>query len=619
MPTISKKDWEENREKFMTERDIREINTNIDTLLMNKGNMGDLYARWEDEETAYKGDQEKISNRPNSRVNIINANVEGQVSSLIEQNIAVVTKGESPTDGEFAKWARVGLDWSLRKNKIKRILDVHERRRLKFGTGIFKVYFDENALGGFGLATIKAPPLNKVYIDGKIKDILRYQEAEYIAEEVTLSKTQMIELYGEEKANAVNYGASYIEDTAVFGETYTNDDQTATTVIMWVERCEGRLRMREFSGCGVLLYDSHKEGTRKDNQKGKEYKHVSYYKYVNDKYPYFFTSLYVEEGSMYGFGDCKLLLPIQNMINDLYDKIRMNARPNLILFDPSSEVDLTDFDDNSLEPRPAMLDKKTVEVVQWGQVNPALWNLLSAMHQEAQRVTRYSELMMGQSKSADTATEAAIQQQQGNATTDHKKTMLQETLVEVCEYMLGLMMQFYQGAKAFRVDEDKEEFEWIDFRKLSNVPVMKPATESYMREFKKKNPDSDKPKWEIISDKNGRPKTKQVELDIEINIGAGLPKNKTFLWRMMERLASMQVLDEYGQPKGLVSYEEMRKLMSDLLGLPIMEDDQKPRQPIQQPMSFSPLQENINADNPLTTQGKPTLSAIQGGVVRGDY
>jgi len=573
------------REDYMTEEEMKDIDCKISKLMNNRGYMGDLYSRWEDEETVYKGDQEKVANRPNTRVNIVNANIEGQVSALVEQNLAVTATGESPADSHFAEWARIGLEWSFRKNRIKRVLEVHERRRIKFGAGLFKVYFDEDAINGFGLAKVCCPPLTKIFIDNKVKDALRFQEAEYVAETIRLSKTQFIDMYGEEKGNAVDYGGLFIEDNTTFKEDYTLDDEDGATLIQWYERHKGNLRLLEFTADGLLLYDSHKDGKRTDNQRDKKYNHKSLYKFVCDKYPYFFTPLYPEEGTLWGFGDIKLLKPIQDMINDLYDKIRMVARPNLILFDPSSEVDLEDFDENSLEPRPARLDKKTVEVVQWGQVNPALWQLLSSMHQEAQRVTRFSDLMLGQGRSTETATQAVIQQNQGNATTDHKKLMLEETLVEVCEYMLGLMMEMYKGAKAFRIADDKDEYKWIDFRQLTKVPAMKQATTTFRKLYNEKRKEdgsyTEDPKWEIITDDSDNPLTKNIDLDLQITIGAGLPKNKSFLWLMIERLASIVVVDQTGQQKNLISYEELRRFINEYLGLPI---DEKAIQDVTQPV-----------------------------------
>jgi hypothetical protein len=65
--------------------------------------MQDLYSEWEKWETAYKGDQAKETNRPNTRINITNANIEGQISAMIDQNLSITTIPQSPNDEAYSK------------------------------------------------------------------------------------------------------------------------------------------------------------------------------------------------------------------------------------------------------------------------------------------------------------------------------------------------------------------------------------------------------------------------------------------------------------------------------------------------------------------------------------
>lgn len=631
---IKKEEKDTKRQDLMTQEEMTEINDIISKLMQNVGEMGEKYSEWSRIETAYMGEQPTEKGRPNTRVNIMNANIEGQISGIIDQNIAISARGESPSDQHYSEFARVILEWTFRKNYIKKVLEQHERRRIKFGAGIFKVHFDPDAINGFGLSKITCVPLNKFLIDTKIKDSLRFQEAEYQGEPIRMSKSQIIEMYGEEKAAAVDYGNFTIENTTVFKESQTTDDLDGATIIQYWDKHKGILRLREFSACGVLLYDSHKTGDRKENQKNNKYDHKPYYKYVNNKYPYFFTGLYPIEGNLWGFGDGKLLEALNDLLNDFYDKIRIAARPNLILFDPMSEVDLADFDDNSFEPRPADLrGGQTVESVPWGVANDSWWRMIAAIHQEAQRVTRFSDLMTGQnSSSANTATEATIQQQQGNSATDQKKQILQITLQEVCEYIIGVSMESYTEAKAFRLTEDKEDYIWIDPREFTKVPAMKPATMDFITKYRAgqeaNGVEKDVPKWELLTDeKTGEPMTKNVDLDVEINVGAGLPKNKAFLWQMIEKLSTMFSIDATGMKKTVVSYEELREFIKKFVGLPLEDVEslpQPPPMPPQNPMSppqagTPPMQ---GADSALSPNGNPMMSNLaptppQGGMLGG--
>jgi hypothetical protein len=611
------------REEFMTREEINEIDENITRLNHNRGYMSQYYTRWSQEDKAYRNDQDIKPNRPNTRVGIMNAIIESQVSSLVDKNIAVMCKGEGVSDESFANWGKVGLEWTLRKNQFKKVLAVHERRRSLHGVGIFKVFFDTEAMHGFGLSKITAVPLNKIFIDTKVKDPLRFQDAEYIAETIRLSKSQVEQIYGEEKSDAIDYGNFAYEDLNTYSEEETfYDDDNAATIIQWWTKHKGILRLQEFSGCGVLLYDSHKTGNRDDNQKNNSFEHKSYYRYVNNKYPFFFTGMYPEEGSIWGIGDGTLLKPLQDMLNDLYDKIRMSARPHLILFDPNSEVDLEDFDENSLEPRPADLSRGTaVQSVPWGTINESWWRLLVQVHSEIQRVARTSYMMLGQGGGADSATEAAIQQQQGAGAIDHKKLILQETLIEMCEYILSLMMEFYTEAKTFRIHEEKKEYEWIDFRQLTNVPTMIPATDAYKSDYRKNNPGKEEPEWMVLTDENGKPMTKNVDFDIQISIGAGLPQNKAFIYQMAEKLSQLVV-----DGQNVIDYPEMRKFIKDFLGIPLSDsDDDLQQQMAQGQQGMMPGQggqpEQGAMTEGLTPNNRPQMSRLplmnEGGGLKG--
>jgi hypothetical protein len=598
------------KEEFMTDEEISEINDYIGKLNDVKGDMNDLYDEWADIEKYYQNEQEDKSDMPNTKINVMNANIEGQAAMITEQDIAIMTKGESVDDEDFAEDARIGLEWTLRKNYFKNVSRAYIRRLLKYGVGVYSLYFDEEALNKFGLVKIFPVPTNRIFIDTKIKDFLRLQEAEYIAEAITMSKTQFEDIYGEDKASVVSYGStdSVVDD--VFEIDDDTDDDSANVIKLWT-RHKGKLRLREFSGCGVLLYDSHKSGDRKTNQKDNKYTHKPYYKYVDNKYPYFMTVLYPREGNLWGYGDGKLLLPLQKLLNELYDKIRICARPNLIMFDINADAELDDFDENALTPRPfdGQASPDPVRTYPWGVINEAWWRLLMNIHEEIQRITRFSGLMMGQQRSSDTATEAAIQQQQGNMATDDKKQMIQTTLTQMMEYILALMMEFYTEGKSFRVNQEENEYKWIDFRKMSNVPVKIPASQDFVNSYMESNPLSDIPKWELLTDSKGSPIGKNVDLDIDVSIGAGLPKNKAFITKFIQDLAVVQLPDEMGQVRPAVFWKEFRDFMKKYIGLPLKDVDEIMN-------NMMPMQQGIPGQMPMAQgiPGQPVMSADAQGL-----
>lgn len=591
------------KDQLMTEEQKKLANKYIERYKNLYAENQDLFTLWDSCEAAYRGissdyyDENEIER---DAINIIHPNVEGQVSALVDQNIAAVVKGEGPSDQQFAATGKILIDWTLRKNHIKRIIRRHERRREKFGTSILKPFFDPDALRGFGLATITCPSLKRVFVDGKIKDFMRLQEGDYIIETMTKSKTWARKKYGKEKANAIFTGID--PETLEFSEKQQRDDDDSFTLLLCWSKEDGPLRMLEITGDGLLLYDSYEDENLQEEGEQKPY-------YKIDKYPYFFTPLYEIEGSLYGMGDAELLMVLQAIINDLDDQIvtgnRLNGNPRVFI-DPDSEVDIEKLTNEEGQIIPANRPRENIYVVETKPVSEAVIRRKNEVFSEAQRQTRFSDLMIGQQGTSDTATEAMIQQQQGNSAIADKKMALQDTLNEVVEYLLSLMMEHYTEAKAFRIAEDKDDFQWIDPRQLNNIPMLKPATEGFIKEFQSNNPDAEPPQWEVLKDEEGNDVTKEVEFDIEISIGAGLPKNKAFLYQLVKELAVVQV---QGVP--ILSYQEVRNFLKDYIDLPLEESEQQQAMvgPQVPGMQGGPVQPNYNVEG-MTAGGNPMLGVL---------
>ena len=603
---MAEKKQGDHRSGFMSQEEMHECDEFLGKLEMNRGEMADYYNDWDKIQEAYAMNQELEDNAPNSRVNIVCANIEGQIDGIIAQNIDVTCIGEGPSDKGFARWGEIGLDWTLRKNRIKRTLDRFIRRFKLFGHSWIKLGWDADAVKKFGLVELTCPPPQQMFVDQKITDPLHIQDADYIAEVMLRSRRWAEKEYGE-IAEAIHFGTS--DRSPIFAKEMTTDDEDAFWLVQRWFFSDGKLRMQEMSDDGVLLRDSFKKWDGKKFAKKENPK--PYYRY--NKYPYFLLACYYEEGKLLGFGDGRLLRPLQDMLNDLYDQIRRAAKPNRDLFDPNSEVDLDSIDEDD-GPIPCMNPNQNHKTVQRGNVNPALFQLVENIHREVQRVIRFSELMMGQQGMSDTATEAAIQQQQGASSLDRTKQMLEEMLVDLCVYSLDLMMEKYGAAKFFRISEDEDKFEWIDFRKLNSVPAMVPADDAYIQQFSASHPEEPKPEWMALLDEQGKEVTKSVDLDIKISIGAGLPTNKAFLYEMFEKLGSMVATGKDGVPKNVLTREEIRALAEDFLGLPL-DDEELNAIPLQMPI---PPQGSMPGAMPganvggLTPQGNPAMSALPG-------
>lgn len=644
------------RDVFMDREAQDEINWLMDTLNNETGEMQKLYAQWSLEDEAYSQTQPEGDKVPNSRVNIILPVIEGEITQIVDNNWAATATGEEPGDDLFADDALITLEWALNHNDLFKKMTVHERRRNKHGLAYIEVDYDHAFAGKLGCPKMNIVPIHEIIVDSKVKDFLRWQEQEYVARKIVYSRSYAIDTYGREKANAVSYGVDEWRDSHVFEEGFTLADEHSFTLLRVWSRLDGKLRKREISSCGLLLYDSAKEGKPKDNQKDADYTNEAMYKHVDNKYPIFITNKYTKEGRLQGFGDATILLPLQNLVNELYDKIRIQMRPNIIAVDKNSEIDISTFDEDSFEPvefdglkiggRPPIFS------IAWGAINADMFHLLQDIKLEAQRVARFNDMMTGQGKQADTATEAAIQQQQGNAHTGHEKTTIEHTLGDVCKYFVGLMMQYMTEGKAFRLFGERaknakgKKYAWVDYSKMTNVPGMVPSSQEYKDRYRKENPSMPVPEFEVLEtqgsegeegqntgtvkkvakNKKKLAQTKDLEIDINFSMGSGLPKNKAFLWQMIEKLSQMTGIDtdsEVPIPKPLLSWKEMREFIKDYMDIPIESDNdmkefmeklkEMQNKQLQEKMPQTSRQVQGGGQSPQPQQGNADQNLTQGG------
>jgi hypothetical protein len=189
--------------------------------------------------------------------------------------------------------------------------------------------------------------------------------------------------------------------------------------------------------------------------------------------------------------------------------------------------------------------------------------------------------MMGNAPGREiTATQSGIMIQQGNSGIDDKRNDISEAIADSTSYMLGLMMEFWPAAKAIRIAEDSEDTEWVDARQLRNIPAMIPTDNNFDKTWRTMHPGKPAPKYmqlesEMGTDADGvpimQPQTKRATFDVQISIGEGMPTSKLALFNIILSLSKLALPDEMtGQMRPLLSYQQVQKLVEDIVGLPIM-------------------------------------------------
>lgn len=586
-----------------------------------KSDMTDRLELWEEIHKAYKGERTDTVSYGEANpvaVNILLSQIEGQVSSMMNNNITGAYRGIGYSDQKFARTAGIVGDFILKQNDAKGLTKIAGRRYIQFGNAIVTPVWDADALNGFGMPKIEVPKLGTIFFDDKIDDIVRNtQECDYIIQEVG-SKSIMWarRKFGDDIADAIQLGNNEM------GYEYEDEDtdESFTYIRVWTRNNEQEnLQLLEISKCGVLLSESDPSSP--------------YYKHTFNRYPIFVAGLYKDESDSYYFGDGQALLPMQKLINKLYDEIILAVKfssQGRTYADPQAHLNPAEFAE--ADPSKLLYADNPLQFIKTERgtgLNEVVFNLLSQILDKVQETTRFSSLMTGNDPGRGmTATQAGIQMQQGITGIDDKKSDLSTMLGNALNYCLGLTMEFWTAAKAFRVADNEDDFEWIDTRQFTSIPEMIPASSEFIKNFSKENPkEEEKPKYmqldveddtevePVEGEEAAEPKekktkgaTKQIELDVIVNIGEGLPNNKIALYNMVLSLSQVMLIDEVtGQPRPLIGFKQFKTMVETYLGIRIedQQDENQAYNQLKQERDMLVEQMGMDPTKPLQGQQQP--------------
>jgi hypothetical protein len=557
--------WEQHlamREDLMSEEDIKLCDKYLDyfrSSWMDKDARG-LFDKWEMADLYWEGDVNlpESDDDPGSNTNIVNANVEGQVALTVENNIAVQADATEPSDVPFSEHARIIGQFIVDKNRMKKKIESVARRRKKFGNGIITVIWDPDKLDGIGLPWFKSWNPAYVFFDPNATEVDETDNGRFQIFICNKSIFWAEEMFDEDHAQAIMPGYHPIESEWLFGEKDGETDEISQDNYMHMfvfTKKKKKLRLVQMSGCGIKLWDS------------KDHPEI---KFPEGKYPTFIAPDMPREGTAHSKAGVELLFNGQDIINDLDDQIRINARLSGNIQKVVGTASGIDIDKWTNEPG---LNIPAADPDAWKMVQPPqmpqyiLDRRREALFQERQIVSRFSDQMAGiQQRGVDTATEALALQQSGLAGIDHDKTIIEETLAEALEYALELAKENWTEEQAFKITGKRNEFLWYRPSKLKNIPKLIPASEEYRRQFAHENPDAPVPEYMAATNsETGEVVTKNAKFDMTVSIGAGIPNNKAFRYTVVKE-AFVQ---------GAMDIPEYRQRLRDFGALPESEYEQE--------------------------------------------
>lgn len=517
-----------------------------------------VYKDMEIAEAYWSGEFINKTSETSANTNIINNNIETQVADLMDQNIDIEPKPYDPSDTPYIPRVRTIGERILDANKMPLKMQRIVRRFKKFGSSWIRVLFNPEMLEGLGCPEITSVSPANIYPDASITNVDDIHKGRYFIEAYPASTYWAEQTFGMKKASAIYPGYKpYSQDIGILDR-----DEVDTTgenymhILYWCKyedkkTGEKKLRLIQCSGCGVILRDS----LDFENERGIDI----FPKKDNLNYPYWNVNDMERENSLWGKTNASLLYPVQDIIDELDNSILANARQvgnpiKLVLTGSGIEPDSIDNTEGQVIP--TNIANGLTHVAPPDMPQYVVNRRREALESERVIVSRVSDQSAGiKQHGVDTATESLALQQNSMKSVDATKTVLQIVLADVLMYCIELAIEYWDKEMFFETGEN--QFDYFNPSDLKHIPVLVPADETYKKAFKHANKDKEPPEYMQSKDK-----FRKLKVIMNLNIGAGLPKNKSLMYNIIKETFINNAM----------SQDEYRRRLEEYVGLPYDEE-----------------------------------------------
>jgi len=511
---------------------------------------------------------------PASQTNIIHRVIESQISDLVDKPYSSSAKGWEPGDDMFAQQAQNIIDFVLYRNKFKEKVNISEHDRLELGSTIIKVWFDPDELDGKGLPVFETVLPSNFFPDPKVTHPHNLQKAEFIihATPKPLSWFRKNFKRGKyvQRQVAIPYNPQEVFTDDRADEVHTSTSQKALLIECYLRDENGEVYCLHVAN-DILLEDSRK------TLKGKKLQR-------RNLYPFVMINCYPRRGTIWGMGDVELLIPTQDLINELDDQMRMVMRqsgnPQIVVgIGAGKGFDMRKWT-NKPGLRIPMRDHSAWAIVPPQSISSDVPVRREKAFQEADLIAGTPDVSRGEKPGQVTAAAAIIAlQQAGQKTVIHKNEMFKVGWSQVCELLFDEVMTHWDEEMWIRIDGEKPDWKFVNPADFRRVPVMIPNALHGVVEGEES--------IKQLTDDNGVEMTRDAMYDFQLNMGNGFPNDRAFMLQMLTDFVNVQFPDGPA-----VTRQELRRFLRDTVGLDLDEDEQTEQ-----------MQPPIPAGDPLPIQG----------------
>lgn len=436
---------------------LKQIKNAYNTLLLYKEGKRNLEQRIIQNEEWYKlrcgcsvGGAEQSQNSAWLFNSIINKHADA-MDCFPEPNVLAREQG----DEEQAKLFSAILPVILEQRNFEQTYSDAWWYKLKTGTGVYGVFWNNELENGLGDVDIKQLDILNLFWEPGIKNLEQSANLFYAT---AVDKNELISRYPE-KAEQIKAG--FGELAAYRMEDGITDDSKALVVDWYYKKKVGAkvlLHYCKFSG-EALLFASENEPQYTENGF-----------YDHGRYPVVFDTLFVNENSPAGFGYVDAMKGCQTSIDKLNTAIERNAlmgeTPRWFISD-SAGINEEEYADWSLPfiHTTGRIDDQTLKQVSVESVSSSALELLEFKVNELKETSGNRDFSQGSTNYGVTAASAILAlQEAGNKLSRDMIKSAFRAYANVCYLILELVRQFYTEPRSFRIAGKEGAISYITYQ-----------------------------------------------------------------------------------------------------------------------------------------------------------
>ena len=325
--------------------------------------------------------------------------------------------------------------------------------KLKHGTGVYGVFWNNTLEDGLGDIDVHAVDIMSMYWEPGIKDI---QDSKNLFITAYYDRETFAEMYpdaAEVKGNSIAIEKRNAED-----ET---DDSDKVCVIDWYYR-------RNYGGKTILHYCKFAEEVVLFASENEEAYTLTGY-YAHGRYPVVMDRLFPMTGSPAGFGYIDIMRSPQEYIDKLDASILKNvmwsARPRYFVSD-GGNVNIDEFRNmqNDFVSVAGSVDQSRLMPIQVSPLPSGAMEVRQNKIEELKETSGNRDFSQGATTAGVTAASAiAALQEAGSKTSRDLNKGSYRAFSEICELAVELIRQFYDDKRSFRILGEGNVSEYVEF------------------------------------------------------------------------------------------------------------------------------------------------------------